>query len=33
VRAGATPVFCDVDRWGTMDLDKAQALGTPASRP
>lgn len=29
VRAGATPVFCDVDRWGNLDLDKAQALVDP----
>lgn len=32
LRAGATPVFCEVDEWGNMDLDKAAQLVTPRTR-
>jgi dTDP-4-amino-4,6-dideoxygalactose transaminase len=32
LRAGATPVFCDVDPWGNMDLDKAAKLATPRTK-
>lgn len=32
LRAGATPVFCDVDEWGNMDLAKAANLVTPRTK-
>lgn len=32
LRAGATPVFCDVDEWGNMDLAKAAELVTPRTK-
>jgi len=32
LRAGAVPVFCDVDAWGNMDLEKAGELITPRTK-
>ncbi len=32
LRAGAVPVFCDVDPWGNMDLVKAASLVTPRTK-
>ncbi len=32
LRAGAVPVFCDVDEWGNMDLAKAAELVTPRTK-